>query len=231
MGRKIKVRKSKAGMSPSQAANHAGTAGPNSHAVNVGPKTPEPKNNADRVLDADGLGDLISQAENTESEARGFMEPAATVTKRPRGRPKGSGNASKNDQASAGNGSSAGGGGQEGVPPGPPPFDCRPAFQKVFGITSAWLVRYVDDSRMGLLPEEIQELGNAWGAIANKYAPSMLSAYGEEITAIMVTGAIAARLYQVSGQILAEREAQAKSRMQSYTKAERPHEDSSITVN
>lgn len=167
-------------------------------------KTPEekiqPKVTPEQQLGAQELGSLIAQAEDAETSARGFMEPQATVKKR--GRPKGSKNAEKVEASQP----------AQEEPPPPPPIQTKPAFELAFGITSTWLCRYTNEPRMALLPTEIDALASAWGAVADKHLPAIMSAYALEITAVIVTGTVGMRLYTISASIIAERQREYEAR-------------------
>lgn len=176
--------------------------------VAPGLKTPEPKIDPEKQLHAAELDSLIGQAEAAETGARSFMEPAATVAKKKRGRPTKEEVAAREPQAQP----------ADALPP-PPALDCKPAFQLGFGITSAWLVRYTGESRMALLPEEIEALAQAWAAVAEKHLPTLLATYALEFTAVIVTGTVGIRLYAVTSEIIKEREALYEERLRTQKRA------------
>ena len=191
----MKKLKIKSRAKPQNQPAHAGTAEPKKRAPFVN-KSPEPTVSPEKKLNVEALDTLITQSEEIETSTRGFMEPAV-VSKKKRGRPS---NADKQAKA-------------ESSPPPPPPeaqaapagFDCKPACKFAFAFLSATLVRYVEDDRVAAKEEEIELLGNAWGAVAEKYLPTYLSNHGELILALGVTGGVGLRIYSVMGEIIEEK--------------------------
>lgn len=173
----------------------AGTAAPKTTAATATPKGPEPKISPEQALNAKALGSLIDSATELEGEGRQFMEPAATAVKKKRGRPSNAEKAERETQTPP----------PAATPPGAPPFDCKPACRTIFGITSAWIVRYTEQPAMALLPGEVDGLGDAWGAVCNRYIPDFLAEHGEIVAAVAITGAVSMRLYSVADSLIAEK--------------------------
>lgn len=165
---------------------------------NTPPKTPEPHVSADQRLNVAELDALIGQSEQVESSARQFMEPQSATPKKKRGRPS---NAEKAERQSSEESRPS-----QPLPESDPRFDCKPACRLIFGVTSAWIVRYTEEPKMALYDQEIAALGDAWGAVAERYLPAFLNQYGEIVGALAVTGTVGIRLYHVSSQLVEEKQ-------------------------
>jgi len=167
-------------------------------------------------LKSSELGKLIQESEQTEATQRQFMEPAA-VTKKKRGRPS---NADKQAETEA----------QTQATPAVPSFDCAPAFKVIFGITGAWIVRYTGEPELGLLPEEVDALGAAWGAVAQRYLPDFMATHGELFVAVAVTGGVGMRIYTVASKLVEEKQRKQSEYNQKVRNENQPVKNSDAIV-
>lgn len=195
MAKKIKLLKKSSKLEADQKKN-AGSVVPKKVVANAGQKSPEPKINPELQLNAGQLESLITDASESETHSRGFMEPQATVKKK-RGRP------SKAEVEAK----------TQTTPETAPPeveekLDCAPIAKMVWGLTNKWWVSYVGDSRVSATELEIDMLGQAWGKVLEKHLPSALAAWGEEIIAVTVTANIGLRISSAVQLIVEEKKAQ-----------------------
>lgn len=161
-----------------------------------------PAENPQTAVGEDALADLIERAASDQGGSRPLMTPKDGTTKI--GRP------SRSDPRYKGKNKKLGGeevAADPAAPPGPPPFDATGACKEFFKVASKVLVAKTGVADCALLPEEIDGLGSAWGAVANQYMPVVLAQYGPLILACSITGSVIMRLNVVAQNEIERRKA------------------------
>ena len=158
--------------------------------------TPPEAPKIDNFTAQNSVEGLIKQANETQGENRGFMEPKDSVKKSKGGRPR----KDPNDPKWA-NRTVPGPQAQSGVMPATPGVniaaDFLPAFKGLFTVSSGMLVRSTGLKETALDPSEIEGLSMAWSAVAARYLPAAMQQYAELIGAVTITGAVGYRIYSV----------------------------------
>lgn len=152
-----------------------------------------------------GLNKLSVKAVQSEDESRKLFEPG-NKPKNKGGRPR-----KTPDKTTTSNSSeqSQGNGPKVTIIQG---FDARDGARGLFKVLSSALQRTTKCDDMALLPEEIDQLGELWGQVANQYMPAVMGAHGPLIFACITTAGVAFRLSTVAeAEIVRKRNAAARA--------------------
>lgn len=162
--------------------------------------------------DVAALKDMARDAREIDGGARPFMEPKAKteqVKKETRGRKSNAEKAKIEAEKQ-----------QTTAQPQSPPFNGADALRPGFKIGSALMVRITGLKSCAFLPEEIEELAQAWGKILEVYGPGFMAKHGPWIAAGMVTAMVGIRISsEMDKEIKIRRDAQKKQQAEKIAKA------------
>lgn len=145
------------------------------------------------------LNEIKEKAIELEGENQKFMDPGSQVKpKKGRGRPKKEKSEKKENPEKAPT--------QDTEPI--PDIPTKVIIAQALPLVSNAMVKFAGHEAARMQPDEMDSMASILAALMDKYAPSALSKYGLEITALVICGQYGFRVYQVKSAVDAERERQ-----------------------
>lgn len=143
------------------------------------------------------LNEIKEKALELEGENQKFMDPGSQVKpKKGRGRPKKEKSEKKENQDKA----------PPESPENVPEIPTKVIIAQALPLVSNAMVKFAGHEAARMQPDEMDAMAGIFAALMDKYAPSALSKYGLEITALVICGQYGFRVYQVKSAVDAERE-------------------------